>query len=139
MSKGSVAYMIGYIAPFILSLMLLGAGLDSATSLDEKIRLETTGITSERISNSIKSLNQMDKGKAELELGDKYGFFKDGGKTYINYSVGSLSLSVLNNESVTEIGNSESFHLDEEGRANVTCLIKEKDVQTRMELGACWS
>ncbi|MFB6100348.1 MAG: hypothetical protein ABEK16_03670 [Candidatus Nanohalobium sp.] len=136
MAKGLLAIPGRYAAGIILAIMLLTLAVSSAKSIPEKIRIETVDIVGTRVQSAIYMMSSVERGRAELRLGGRYGIEVQQSKVYINYSSGALALKPLGREGQSRINPPVDFRY-ETGKDDYLCLIKKPRSQVRLKLGEC--
>ena len=114
----------------VISLMIMAVAFDLSTAVEDKIRMESLGMTGERIEASAYMIDQVEDGWVELDMGGgEYTLEGTASNPRLRYEGQSVLLTVQG-------GTQESRSIDlpsgvqtlATGSANEICILKKPDI-----------
>lgn len=135
--KGQVETAGRVAASLVIVLLLLSVALDTGSSIRDKIRIETIDVIGQRIGSAIYMTSGLEEGRTQLNFEEEYGIVEEDNKVYVNFTAGSLALSILEQTGKTRINPPVDFSA-EEGLDDNICVIKSKSSsQVQVNQGEC--
>lgn len=137
--KGDISWVGRLLAVMLITIMVLQIGLNIGEAIDDKIRIETIDIVGQRFGTAIYMISGVENGSVQLNLQKEYGLNKkkleEGETPLVNYTAGSLPLSILQEYGEAPIRTPVDFSM-EPGRDKEFC-IRKKSNEINLRPGEC--
>lgn len=135
--KGSILMVTRTIEVVIACILVLTLAINTGDSVSGKIRVETIDIAEDRIRSAIYATAALEEGSTQINFKDEYSIVEEDGDYYLEYILGSFSLSILKHRGREVITSPVDFNA-ETGTDTSFCIIKEKDAtEMQIEPGEC--